>query len=109
MCDCFPESVRLINGTDRCSGRVEVFHNGHWGKICNNNWGNKEATVVCKELSCGSPKNTQEPFSFGDTSLRGYISRCSGNVSSISQCALEEHGGRCDGVSLSCEGKIQDV
>ncbi|XP_028253060.1 deleted in malignant brain tumors 1 protein-like isoform X2 [Parambassis ranga] len=98
------ESVRLINGTERCSGRVEVFHNGHWGKICNNNWGNKEATVVCKELSCGAPKNNQETLSFGDTSLRGYISRCSGNVSSISQCALEEHGGRCEGVSLSCAG-----
>ncbi|XP_069014405.1 scavenger receptor cysteine-rich domain-containing protein DMBT1-like [Embiotoca jacksoni] len=98
------ETVRLINGTDSCSGRVEVFHNGNWGRICDNNWGDKEARVVCKELSCGQPKKNQDIFSFGDTGLRGFLSRCSGNVSSISQCALEEHPGRCGGVSLSCAG-----
>ncbi|XP_075939995.1 scavenger receptor cysteine-rich type 1 protein M130-like [Anarhichas minor] len=95
------ESVRLINGTDRCSGRVEVFHDGQWGKMCNN-WGNVEAAVVCQELSCGLPKQSQEIFHFGDSGLRGYTSRCSGNVSSISQCTLQEYTGRCEGASLSC-------
>ncbi|XP_074470969.1 scavenger receptor cysteine-rich type 1 protein M130-like isoform X1 [Sebastes fasciatus] len=98
------DSVRLFNGTDSCSGRVEVFHDGRWGKICNN-WGNAEAAVVCKELSCGTPKKNQETFNFGDTGLRGYTSRCSGNVSSISQCTLELHAGACEGVSLSCGGE----
>uniref|UniRef100_A0A3B5B0V3 SRCR domain-containing protein n=1 Tax=Stegastes partitus TaxID=144197 RepID=A0A3B5B0V3_9TELE len=99
------EWVRLLNGTDSCSGRVEVHHDGHWGKVCNNNWGNKEATVVCKELNCGAPKKIQE--SFGDSGLRGFISRCSGNVSSIGQCGFQEHTGNCQGVSLSCSGKTQ--
>ncbi|XP_059212017.1 scavenger receptor cysteine-rich type 1 protein M130-like [Centropristis striata] len=97
------ESVRLINGTDRCSGRVEVLHDGQWGKICNN-LGKAEAEVVCKELSCGLPKKYQESFNFGDSNLRGYTSRCSGNVSSISQCMLQVYTGRCEGVSLSCAG-----
>ncbi|XP_070705976.1 scavenger receptor cysteine-rich type 1 protein M130-like [Pempheris klunzingeri] len=98
------ETVKLLNGTDRCSGRLEVFHNGQWGKMCNNNWGTEEATVVCKELSCGAPKKSQDSFHYGDSGLRGYTSRCSGNVSSIAQCALREHTGRCEGVSLSCTG-----
>uniref|UniRef100_A0A3B5L7L5 Soluble scavenger receptor cysteine-rich domain-containing protein SSC5D n=1 Tax=Xiphophorus couchianus TaxID=32473 RepID=A0A3B5L7L5_9TELE len=59
-------NVRLINGTDSCSGRVEVFYNGRWGKICSNSWGGTEATVLCKELSCGSPKKNQD-------SLMGFI------------------------------------
>uniref|UniRef100_A0A3B5ANM0 Soluble scavenger receptor cysteine-rich domain-containing protein SSC5D n=1 Tax=Stegastes partitus TaxID=144197 RepID=A0A3B5ANM0_9TELE len=92
VCSGKPRSwVRLLNGTDSCSGRVEVHHDGHWGKVCNNNWGNKEATVVCKELNCGAPKKIQE--SFGDSGLRGFISRCSGNVSSIGQCGFQEHTG----------------
>ncbi|XP_044025482.1 deleted in malignant brain tumors 1 protein-like isoform X2 [Siniperca chuatsi] len=98
------DTVRLVNGTDRCSGRVEVFHNDQWGKLCKNNWGPEEATVVCKELSCGHPKKSQESFNFGESGLRGYTSRCSGNVSSISQCTLQENTGRCEGVSLSCAG-----
>ncbi|XP_062415776.1 deleted in malignant brain tumors 1 protein-like [Pungitius pungitius] len=95
------ESIRLVNGTDRCSGRVEVFHNGKWAKICKN-WGNKEAAVVCEELDCGSPKAFQE--SFGDSRLRGYATTCAANASSISQCTFEDHIGSCEGASLSCSG-----
>ncbi|CAI5683597.1 deleted in malignant brain tumors 1 protein isoform X1 [Oreochromis niloticus] len=99
------ETVRLINGTDGCSGRLEVFHDGRWGKVCNNNWGLKEATVVCKELNCGVPVKSQNNVFFGDSSLRGFTSRCTGNVSSISQCQLQEHMGSCAGVSLACAGQ----
>ncbi|XP_030577602.1 deleted in malignant brain tumors 1 protein-like [Archocentrus centrarchus] len=99
------ETVRLINGTEGCSGRVEVFHDGRWGKVCKNNWGLKEAAVVCKELNCGAPKKSQDTFYFGESSLRGFTSRCSGNVSSISQCQLQEHTGSCEGVSIACAGQ----
>lgn len=98
------ETLRLINGTNSCSGRVEVFHNGRWGKICSNSWGSTEAAILCKELSCGAPKKSQDVFTFGDSSLTGFIARCSGNVSSISQCVVDEHVGRCDGVSVACAG-----
>ncbi|XP_029281880.1 deleted in malignant brain tumors 1 protein-like isoform X2 [Cottoperca gobio] len=95
------DAVRLLNGTNSCSGRVEVFHDGQWGKMCKN-WGSEDAAVVCKEIGCGAPKKNQQSFNFGDSERRGYTSRCSGNVSSISQCALQEYIGRCEGVSLSC-------
>ncbi|XP_067337962.1 deleted in malignant brain tumors 1 protein-like isoform X2 [Channa argus] len=98
------ESVRLVNGTDQCSGRVEVFHDGQWRKMCTNNWGPNEATVVCKELFCGAPKKQKESIYYGESNLRGFTGRCVGNVSSISQCTLEEHTGTCQGVSLSCAG-----
>uniref|UniRef100_A0A3Q1HEN8 Soluble scavenger receptor cysteine-rich domain-containing protein SSC5D n=1 Tax=Anabas testudineus TaxID=64144 RepID=A0A3Q1HEN8_ANATE len=98
------ETVRLINGTDQCSGRLEVFHDGRWGKICTNNWGLREATIVCKELNCGNPKKSQESFSYGESGLRSFVSTCAGNVSSISQCTLQEHTGTCEGVSVSCAG-----
>lgn len=65
--------------------------------------------MVCKELNCGAPKKSQENFSYGESGLIGYTSTCSGNVSSISQCTLQEHTGTCEGVSLSCAGKIQKI
>ncbi|KAL3979826.1 groucho [Sarotherodon galilaeus] len=101
------ETVRLINGTDSCSGRVEVFHNGRWGKLCSNNWGLKEATVLCKELNCGEPKNSKDIFYFGDSLLQGFTSRCSDNMNSITQCQLKEHTGSCEGVSLVCSGNVR--
>ncbi|XP_029352823.1 deleted in malignant brain tumors 1 protein-like isoform X2 [Echeneis naucrates] len=98
------ETIRLSNGTDSCSGRVEVYHNGHWGKICSNNWGHKEALVLCKEISCGTPKKYQQQFNFGESGLRGFTSRCIGNVTSIGQCDIQEYTGTCEGVSVSCTG-----
>ena len=29
---------------------MEVYHEGQWGTICDKNWGDKAAEVVCKEL-----------------------------------------------------------
>ncbi|KAM7395501.1 hypothetical protein PAMA_006990 [Pampus argenteus] len=97
------DTIKLFNGTDRCSGSLEVFHNGQWGRICDNNWSMKEAKMVCRELNCGDPKKSRETPNFGDNSgLRGYLSTCTGNVSSISECTLQLHQGTCQGVSISC-------
>lgn len=101
------DAVRLSNGTGRCSGRVEVYQDGRWGKICKNHFGLEEAGVVCKELDCGAPADFQDSFNYGETTLRGYTSRCIGNVSSISQCSLHEITGTCESVSLTCAGKSE--
>lgn len=40
--------VRLIGAENL--GRVEVFYDDQWGTICDDNWDNAEASVVCKML-----------------------------------------------------------
>ncbi|KAJ8300278.1 hypothetical protein KUTeg_021797 [Tegillarca granosa] len=39
-------NVRLIGGISW--GRVEIYHNGIWGTVCSDTWGNVEARVVCR-------------------------------------------------------------
>lgn len=82
-------TIRLLNGTDHCSGRVEIFQGGHWAPVYSTNWGLNEALVVCKEMQCGEPVVASTSPYFGLASQgTGYTAICSGRESSISQCSL---------------------
>ena len=44
-------AVRLVDGGDVPNqGRVEVYHDGEWGSICDDFFGFEEAVVICHEL-----------------------------------------------------------
>ena len=41
--------IRLIGGNDT-AGTVEVNYLGQWGVVCDDNWDDSDATVVCSML-----------------------------------------------------------
>ncbi|KFQ51194.1 Macrophage receptor MARCO, partial [Nestor notabilis] len=81
--------VRIAGGGRR--GRVEIFHEGSWGTICDDGWSTQDATVVCRMLGY-----TRAISTFTATAGSGQIwlddVNCSGNERSIFDCQKPNWG-----------------
>ena len=76
-------------GGGKFQGRVEVFINGTWGTVCDNEWDLKDANIVCHQLGYGKAVTAPKAAAFGRGQGKIWMTdvRCTGNESSITQCA----------------------
>ena len=56
---CTTGQLRLAGGNTANEGRVEICMNNVWGTVCDDFWGNADATVVCRQLGYSSQGQQQ--------------------------------------------------
>ncbi|XP_059208675.1 scavenger receptor cysteine-rich type 1 protein M130-like [Centropristis striata] len=84
------DSVRLVNGTSLCSGRLEVKSdqsNQSWSSVCEADFDQQDAEVVCRELGCGAPSVLQGAL-YGEVEAPMWTKefQCRGNESALVDC-----------------------
>ncbi|XP_051813980.1 scavenger receptor cysteine-rich type 1 protein M130-like isoform X4 [Acanthochromis polyacanthus] len=97
------DSVRLENGTDRCSGRLQVKRNQVWSSVCSDGFDLQDAEVVCRELGCGSPSGFKEEL-YGEAPEWIPEFRCGGHESALLHCERSDRDTCSPGttVTLTC-------
>jgi len=82
-------TVRLVNGSTEYEGRVEVYHNGEWGTVCDNGWDLNDAQVVCSELGLGQAIAPRHNAFYGQGSGEIWLDdlNCVGTEGTIGNCS----------------------
>ena len=88
--------IRLAGvGSAAHQGRVEVFHNGQWGTVCDDSWTISDADVACRQLGfpAGAVSETVQA-SFGRGSGPIWMSHlvCQGSEAELRDCVFSGWG-----------------
>uniref|UniRef100_A0A672KLP7 SRCR domain-containing protein n=1 Tax=Sinocyclocheilus grahami TaxID=75366 RepID=A0A672KLP7_SINGR len=83
-------SIRLVGSGGDCAGRLEVFHSGSWGTVCDDSWDIKDAHVVCRQLGCGAALRADGNSVFGAGEGVVWMNKveCRGNEIHLWDCLL---------------------
>ncbi|XP_062572436.1 deleted in malignant brain tumors 1 protein-like [Saccostrea cucullata] len=87
--------VRLVGGSNRYEGRVEVFHSGQWGTVCDDVANYHVAQVICNQL--GFPSTTAAVkgsayFGAGRGQIWMDDLHCDGTELSLDNCGFRPWG-----------------
>jgi hypothetical protein len=100
--------VRLVGKPE--AGRLEVYHDGKWGTVCEDGFNDVAATVTCRSLGFGYGELINgEPYRTRNGTIWLDEVRCRGNEASILECSnsgWQQH--RCEhsqDVAIECYHK----
>ncbi|XP_072041414.1 uncharacterized protein [Amphiura filiformis] len=82
--------VRLVGGSNSNEGRVEIFYNNAWGTVCDDSWGDTDASVVCRQLGLPSSRAQAASFAqFGQGTGQIWLDNvlCSGSDNRLDECS----------------------
>ncbi|CAC5370694.1 DMBT1 [Mytilus coruscus] len=101
-------AVRLVNGDEKNSGRVEIFYGGSWRTVCDQNFDTSEAKVICKIMrtEIENPKVYKGAYFGEGTGSQYALHGCSGSENTITGCSISSSYSGCGShskdVSVSC-------
>ena len=108
-------SIRLVGGSHDREGRVEIFHGGQWGTVCDDDWDIADANVVCQQLFRTAAVEATEEASFGEGSgpiLMDNVA-CAGSEDALSDCPFDSWGesdcSHSEDAGVSCIPTCDDV
>uniref|UniRef100_A0A8B9GS00 SRCR domain-containing protein n=1 Tax=Astyanax mexicanus TaxID=7994 RepID=A0A8B9GS00_ASTMX len=80
--------VRLSGGME-CEGEVEVFFRQDWRRVLLDSWSESEASVVCRQLGCGSVLNISSSSSSSPEHSYMCVTgfNCSGSEAHLRNCS----------------------
>ena len=97
--------LRLRGGSSGNRGRLEIFHDSQWGTVCDDNFGDVDAGVACRQLGHDSGVVTSD-FSAGTGTIWLDEVACTGSESRLADCAHAGWGGsnctHVEDVSIRC-------
>ena len=80
---------RLVDGTDATNGRFEICIGGTWGTVCDEEFHNIDAKIVCKQLGHsyeGAEAVFGGVFGYGEDAVAITTLHCVGDETAITQC-----------------------
>ena len=103
-----------MDGSSSTEGRVEVFYNGEWGTVCDDDFDKPEADVICRMMGFPGAVSAEVEATFGTGDSNQTILLddlwCSGYETSIASCSFRRWGSsNCDhdeDAGVVCEQNI---
>ena len=109
----------MVGGSIATEGRVEVYHFGQWGTVCNSYWDLRDATVVCRQLgylrAVGAPTYAARGAGSGPswysnvgcTGTEKNLTECSKSISLFgTACPYSDAGVLCSGESIFLQANV---
>ncbi|XP_021368956.1 deleted in malignant brain tumors 1 protein-like [Mizuhopecten yessoensis] len=98
--------IRLSGGPEPNVGRVEVYHSGYWGSVCDiYDWDNRDANVTCRMLGYSAGQQIDRTTRFYNLTDPVWMSgvNCKGSEDSLADCSFNGWGrvGYCSNFAAS--------
>ena len=83
-----------MGGAHSYEGRVEVYHSGQWGTVCDDFWDINDGNVVCRQLGYRGAAHVWPRAHFGQGTGQIWMDnlRCNGNETYLSDCRFPGWG-----------------
>ena len=87
--------IRLADGKQAHEGRVEIYHDGEWGSVCNDIWDetahsdpreSRESRVVCRQLGYAGGGVSSQNFGLGSGPIWLDEVACTGYENRLEDC-----------------------